>query len=126
MSVFNDEERVYLSGQRLGRLATADSRGRPHVVPTGFRFDAEEGVLRVGGHNLTRSKKFRDVLANPHAAFVVDDLVSTNPWRVRGIEIRGEAQALTEGGEALSPGFGSAWIEIKPDSISSWGLGNRP
>ncbi len=49
MSVFNDEERVYLSGQRLGRLATADSRGRPHVVPTGFRFDAEKACSESVG-----------------------------------------------------------------------------
>ena len=29
---------------------------------------------------------------------LVDDLASVNPWRVRGIEVRGEAEVLTSGG----------------------------
>jgi pyridoxamine 5'-phosphate oxidase family protein len=30
------------------------------------------------------------VQANPRVSFVIDDIVSTQPWKVRGIEIRGE------------------------------------
>ena len=121
MDTFNEGERAYLAGGLLGRLATVDGGGRPHVVPTGFRFDADEGVIYVGGHNMAGTKKFRDVLANPWVAFVVDDLASTNPWRARGIEVRGEAEALTDGGDAL--GSGVARIRITPTRIASWGLG---
>ncbi|MGH8907817.1 MAG: pyridoxamine 5'-phosphate oxidase family protein [Egibacteraceae bacterium] len=39
MPTFTEEERAYLAGQRLGRPATVDGQGRPHVVLTGFRFD---------------------------------------------------------------------------------------
>ena len=35
-----------------------------------------------------RSKKCRDLHDNPHVAFVVDDLVSVDPWRPQGVEIR--------------------------------------
>src|SRR5438093_13602360 len=87
---FTEPERAYLAEPRLGRLATADVRGRPHVVPTGFRFDPTEGVIDIGGHDLAGTKKFRNARANPQVAFVVDDLVSTNPWRVRAVEVRGE------------------------------------
>ena len=52
MHTFTEQERAYLAAQRLGRLATVDDRGRPHVVPTGFRFDPAEGVIVIGGHNL--------------------------------------------------------------------------
>lgn len=119
MDTFNEGERAYLTKGLLGRLATVDGGGRPHVVPTGFRFDAEEGVIYIGGHNMSATKKFRDVLANPRVAFVVDDLASKNPWRARGIEVRGEAEALTDGGDAP----GTARIRITPTRIVSWGLG---
>ncbi|MGH2558605.1 MAG: PPOX class F420-dependent oxidoreductase [Thermomicrobiales bacterium] len=124
MPTFSELERAYLAEPRLGRLATADSDGRPHVVPTGFRFDPDAGVIQIGGHNLAATKKYRDVQANPHAAFVVDELISVSPWQVRGIEIRGEAQAIEEGGDNVGPGFGGAWIRITPTRVVSWGLEN--
>ncbi|MGH8909699.1 MAG: PPOX class F420-dependent oxidoreductase [Egibacteraceae bacterium] len=122
MPTFTEAERAYLAGQLLGRLATVDGQGRPHVVPTGFRFDPAEGVIAIGGHNLAATKKFRDARANPQVAFVVDDLVSTDPWRVRGIEIRGHAQTFTEGGDRLGPGFGPSWLRITPTRVMGWGL----
>ena len=79
MHTFTEQERAYLAAQRLGRLATVDDRGRPHVVPTGFRFDPAEGVIVIGGHNLADTKKFRDAPAKPQVAFVVHDLVSIKP-----------------------------------------------
>ncbi len=122
MYSFSELETKYLAGQWLGRLATVDRRGRPQVVPTGFRLDPTDGVIAIGGHDMAATKKFRDIQANPHVAYVVDDLVSTNPWRVRGIEIRGTAEAVIEGGERLGPGFGPAWIRIVPGRVRSWGL----
>ena len=108
MSVFTDEEREYLlSGVPLGRLATAGPDGMPHVVPTGFRYDQDHDTIDVGGHDFATRKKYRDVLSNPKVAFVIDDLVSVSPWRVRGIEIRGEAEVLDTGGT---------------ERIVSWGL----
>src|SRR3954469_2187694 len=108
MSTFTEQERAYLTEQLLGRLGTVDGQGRPHVVPTSFRFDPIEGVIDIGGHNLATTKKFRDAHANPQVAFVVDDLASIDPWQARGVEVRGEAQIFTEGGERLGPGFGPA------------------
>jgi Pyridoxamine 5'-phosphate oxidase len=37
VATFTDKELEYLKGQRLARLATADSNNAPHVVPVGFR-----------------------------------------------------------------------------------------
>ena len=96
--VFTDEEREYLlSGVRLGRLATVGSDGTPHVVPTAFRYNADHDTIDIGGHDFAKRKKYRDVIRNPKVAFVVDDIASVNPWRVRGIEIRGEAEVLDTG-----------------------------
>jgi pyridoxamine 5'-phosphate oxidase family protein len=126
MSVFTDEEREYLlSGGPLGRLATAGPDGMPHVVPTGFRYNQDRDTIDVGGHDFATRKKYRDVLSNPKVAFVVDDLVSVSPWRVRGIEIRGEAEVLDTGGTELGRGFAPEMFRITPKRIVSWGLGGE-
>lgn len=122
MSTFTDRQRKYLEGQLLGRLATVGSGGRPHVVPTGFRLDVEEETIDIGGYGVEATKKFRDAARHPAVAFVVDDLLSVQPWHARGVEVRGEAQTFTQGGERLGPGFGAAWIRIVPDRVVDWGL----
>ena len=123
MSIFADDEREYLlSGVRLGRLATLGPDGGPHVVPTGFRYNTELDTIDIGGHDFAKRKKYRDVLRNPKVAFVVDDLASVNPWRPRGIEIRGEAEVLDSGGREIGPGFDQEMFRITPKRIISWGL----
>ena len=122
MSVFTDEEIEYLKSQLLGRLATVGPDGQPHAVPVSFRYNAELGTIDVGGHDFARRKKYQDVQRNPRVAFLVDDLVSMNPWRPRGIEVRGEAEVLTSGGEALGPGFAPEMFRIRPRRIVSWGI----
>ena len=121
VSVFTEEELAYLRSQRLGRLATA-ADGRPHVMPVGFRYNAELDTIDIGGHDFAKRKKFRDVKQNPHVAFVVDDLASVQPWRPRGIEIRGEAEIHHAGGKGVVSGFDDEMFRIKPLRIYSWGL----
>ena len=120
---FTDAEAAYLDEQPLGRIATTGRDGRPHVVPTSFRLNRDTGTIDVGGMHVHTTKKYRDVQANPYAAIVVDDLVSTDPWTPRMLEIRGRADAVAEGGEHLGRGFGGAFIRIHPDKKSSYGIG---
>ena len=122
MSLFTEKELEYLRGQPLGRLATVGPDGSPHVVPVGFRLDAEAEAIEIGGGALSSTKKWRDLQANSRAAFVVDDLESVNPWTPRGLEVRGRAELHDEGGESFGPGWGSAWIRILPQRIMSWGI----
>jgi pyridoxamine 5'-phosphate oxidase family protein len=123
MSAFTDAEIAYLSGQRLGRLATVGPSGQPHVVPVGFRYDPEHDTIDIGGHDFAKRKKFADVRANPKVAFVVDDLASVSPWRPRGIEIRGRAELLMSGGETFGRGYDPEIFRIRPRRIVSWGIG---
>src|SRR4051795_4877826 len=118
---FTDAEIEYLAGQRLARIATAGADRRPHVVPVSFRVDRERGTIDCGGFHVETTKKWRDVQANPWAALVVDDVVSTDPWEARMLEIRGPAEAVTTGGERLRPGFGPAFIRIRPAKKNSYG-----
>jgi pyridoxamine 5'-phosphate oxidase family protein len=123
MSVFTDEERRYLlSGVAIGRLATVGSDGTPHVVPTSYRYNQRHDTIDIGGHDFATRKKYRDVLRNAKVAFVIDDIASVNPWRARGIEIRGEAEVLDTGGTDLGPGFAPQMFRITPKRIVSWGL----
>jgi len=92
-------------------------------VPVGFRYNPDEEALEIGGHGgFAKRKKYRDVLQNPRVAFVVDDVVSVNPWTVRGIEIRGQAEIVTMGGTALGPGFDPEMFRIRPRRVISWGI----
>jgi pyridoxamine 5'-phosphate oxidase family protein len=113
MSVFTDREREYLGERRLGRIATVGRDGTPHVVPVGWSYDPGQESIDVGGMDFDRTKKFRDVRRTGLAAIVIDDLASTDPWRPRGIEVRGRAEAL-EGERPV--------IRIHPQRIVSWGI----
>jgi pyridoxamine 5'-phosphate oxidase family protein len=120
MSTFTKDEIEYMKEQRLGRLATVDAEGRPHVVPVGFRYNAERDAVDIGGHNLARSKKFRDAGRTGKAAFVVDDVLP--PWRARGGEIRGRAEVFSEGGREVMEDFSEELIRIFPQRIVGLGL----
>jgi len=122
VSVFTQEEIQYLSSQRLGRLATVGPDGQPHVVPLAFRYNPEHDTIDISGHDFAKRKKWRDVQKNPKVALVVDDLVSTQPWRPRGIEIRGEAEVLHSGGKEVNPYFNDEMFRIRPKRIYTWGL----
>jgi pyridoxamine 5'-phosphate oxidase family protein len=114
VSAFSEAELEYLTAdRRLGRLATVGRDGTPHVVPVGLSYNREHDAIEVGGRDFERSKKYRDVKRAGRAAIVVDDLASTDPWRPRGVEVRGRAEALN-GPHPL--------IRIHPDRIVSWGI----
>ena len=87
MSAFTPAEIEYLQGQQLGRLATVNESGEPHVVPVGFRHNTELDTIDISGHNLGKSKKFRDAARTGRAAFVVDDVLP--PWQATGSRCAG-------------------------------------
>ncbi len=94
--VFTDTEIDYLAGQRLGRLATVQDSGVLQVSPVGFSYNSDTSTIDIRGYNLAKSQKFRNIARNGRAAFVVDDLASVEPWRVRCVEIRGVAEAIED------------------------------
>jgi pyridoxamine 5'-phosphate oxidase family protein len=114
LSNFSPNEIEYLGSGLLGRLATVGLDGTPHIAPVGMiSYDPELDTIDIGGHDLANTKKFRDVARSGRAALVVDDLASSDPWRPRGIEVRGRAEAV-EGPQPL--------IRIHPERIVAWGI----
>ena len=118
---FTPGELEYLASQRLGRLATAQPDGTLQVSPVGFRYNPDAGTIDIVGYNMSASRKFRNVADNGRVAFVVDDVASVQPWRVRCLEIRGRAEAIgAPGGTAA--GVDGAIIRIHPQRILSFGI----
>ena len=114
MSVFTEAELAYMvGGRQLARIATVGADGTPHVVPVAWIYNAVRDTIDVGGHELERTKKFRDVARTGRAAIVIDDLASTDPWHPRGIEIRGRGEAIA---------MPTPMIRIHPERIVSWGI----
>jgi pyridoxamine 5'-phosphate oxidase family protein len=112
---WTESEADFLLGSKLGRLATVCEDGAPHVVPVHYEFDGK--YLYFSGWDLERSRKFKNIIRNNSVAFVVDDLRSENPWRPRGLEIRGFAEVVL--------GQKHACVRITATHKVSWGLGRR-
>lgn len=115
MTVFTGPELAYLSGgrgeRRLARVATVGPDGDIHVTPVGWSLADGDTVVEISGHDLSRTKKFRDVQRTGRASMVVDDVLP--PWHPRGVEVRGDAEAV----EGENPR-----IRIRPRRVVSWGL----
>jgi pyridoxamine 5'-phosphate oxidase family protein len=87
MGVFTNPEVEYLHPQRLARLVTASATGQPDVAAITFEVDGD--AIVGGGFDMT--VRHGNLLANPRATVVIDDLASVHPWRPRGVQVRGPA-----------------------------------
>ena len=124
MSHFSDAELAYLKSQRLGRLATVNAHGDPHLTVVGFQYNPELDTIDIGGGRggFGASKKFRDVKANGKVAFIVDNVNTEHGWEPHSLEVRGRAEPHETGGEQLNPRFDPAFIRIFPTRIASLGI----
>jgi pyridoxamine 5'-phosphate oxidase family protein len=124
MSNFTEEEIAYLREHKLGRLATADPGGQPHVIPVTYTFNEEEDTIDVGGLNFGAGKKWRDAQRNPKVTLLVDDVIGP-PRQARAVEVRGDAELHETGGDGINPrfpNFAPQFIRIRPRRIVSWGV----
>lgn len=128
--IFSETEIEYVKSQHLTRIATASESSKegeegsiqPDVVPVGFDFDGD--YFYVGGMNLLKSTKYKNVLKNNKVALVIDDLKTIDPWDPRGLKIYGTADIVTrQGGYMDSTGDSNLhYIRITPKKKWSWGI----
>ena len=116
---------AYLTQQRIGRLATVRPGGQPQVNPVSCYYNPGTGTIDIGGHNMTASRKYRNVQRNPRAAVVIDDMTPGRPPRIRCLEIRGQAEALPDP-DSTAALVGGPIIRISPLRIISWGIDTSP
>ena len=92
-AVFSATELAHLGSQPMGCLATVASDGVVQNVKGGQR----------------------------QVSFVVDDMLSLLRQHVRGVQVRGQAGALS-GMPPLLPGFSREVIRIRPQSVLTWSV----
>jgi PPOX class probable F420-dependent enzyme len=134
------EERAFLERARVGRLATADGEGRPHVVPVCYALvdpgtdtdvdgdgDADRprlvSAIDEKPKSTTDLRRVRDVRANPRVAVVVDRYVEE--WsRLAWVQVRGRARRLGAGDAGHARAV--AALEAKYDQYADHTLDERP
>lgn len=138
--MYTADERRYLEAARLGRLATADGEGRPHVVPVCFALIDErvatpidEKPKSVGASDLRR---VRDVSENPRVSLVVDHW--SEDWSELGwVQVRATASVVDPGVEVHADGVaalrekypqyaghdleGRPMLVLDPERVLAWG-----
>jgi PPOX class probable F420-dependent enzyme len=82
--------KIFLGEQKVCRLATVDRRGQPHVVPVWHIL--LDGEIYV--ETSPRSKKAKNIMANPKVALVIDagDRFDT----YKGVMIQGVAEVVKD------------------------------
>ncbi len=125
---FKPHEIEFMKAAELGRLATIQPNGTPQVSPVGFTYNEDLDTIDISGYRMSASQKFRNIAANDKVAFVVDDIASRDPWRVRCLEIRGVAEQATTGdgrSGAAGDALDSAIIRITPRRVISFGIDDQ-
>jgi pyridoxamine 5'-phosphate oxidase family protein len=110
----------YLKNQRLARIATASPQGEPEVSPVAFEYDGK--YFYVGSHDQSiffKTRRYKNIKnGNARVSLVIDDLQSVDPWRPRGIKVRGTAEIVEHDGM-----FGKgSYLRISPQVSISWGI----
>ena len=114
---FTAEEVAFIQSQRLVRVATVAADGQPDVVPVGFEFDGTH--FYIGGFDPANTRRTRNIRAgNDKVAFVIDDLVSVDPWTPRFLRVYGTAELVERDSQPI--------LKITPVISWSANLDGRP
>ncbi|HEY3302151.1 MAG TPA: TIGR03668 family PPOX class F420-dependent oxidoreductase [Candidatus Binatia bacterium] len=93
-------EKLFVQSARIAHLASADDKGRPHVIPICFAFDGKEIYSPIDEKPKKTSplllKRVRNIRANPHVAVVIDRY-DDNWNKLAYVLISGRAQLLFRG-----------------------------
>ena len=125
----------FLGLQRVAHVATADARGRPHVVPVCLIVEAGRLYFASG----KTGRKVQNLRANPHVAVSADDY--TEAWGgLRGVVVSGVARVHARNAtfrrvrrrlyakypqyptEAALGDGDSLVVEVVPRRVYAWGF----
>ena len=137
-ATFTEAELDFIARTRVGRLATADAAGQPHVIPVVFATDGRKLYTPVDAKPKrvapSQLKRVRNLFENPKVAFIVDDY--TEDWtQLAWVLVRGTGKTVEEG-EAHATGVrllqekypqyegmplkARPLIVITPSHVTSW------
>ena len=100
--MFTSAEQKFIQHHRIGRLATADATGVPHVIPVCFVCAENNIYVTVDEKPKTLApktlKRLRNIAENTNVAMVVDKY--EEDWsRLAWVLLRGHAKILANGNE---------------------------
>lgn len=124
-----------IASERVCRVATAGSEGRPHLVPVCHVLSGDKIYFASGDDG----RKVKNLTANPQVAVTVD-LYSDDWSQLRGVMVQGTARLIERGARfkqarsrlyakypqyskeaAISPSD-SVVVEVTPTHVFTWGL----
>ena len=134
----SDVVRAFIRRASVGRLATVDAGGAPHVVPICFvLLDGRiYSVVDEKPKRTTRLQRLRNIEANPRVALVIDRY--SDDWsQLAWVMVRGLAEIIEPGEEHAAaiaslrekyPQYRSMALDdrpvirLLPERINAWGL----
>ena len=142
LSALSPSVKTFLRTARVARLGTADSTGRPLVVPVCFAFERGHCYSALDAKpkrtKPDQLKRVRNIRENPRVCLVVDHY--DEDWsRLRYVILHGRAEILTGGPEfsravnlllakypqyramGLDPESGLV-IKMTPERVIEWGV----
>jgi PPOX class probable F420-dependent enzyme len=124
-----------IAHERVCRVATSGSEGRPHLVPVVHVLAGDKIYFGSGDDG----RKVQNVRQNPQVAITVD-LYSEDWSHLRGVMVQGTARIIERGprfkqararlyakypqyrGEAALSPSDSVIVEVTPTHVFTWGL----
>ena len=99
--MLTDAQYRFLETSRVGRLATADAHGVPHLVPVCYAVDGANAYITVDEKPKRTDiplKRIRNIQENPAVALTIDRW--DEDWsRLAWLMLRGNAEILANGAE---------------------------
>jgi PPOX class probable F420-dependent enzyme len=97
MTKYMQEINPIIHRARVARLATADSKAKPHIVPVVFAFDGEKYYIPIDKKTKTTKpgelRRIKNIDANPAVALLIDEY--NEDWnKLLFIMIQGKAAIL--------------------------------
>src|SRR5215210_8484899 len=144
-TVLSEDQAAFLVRQRVARLATADSAGKPHAVPVCFALTRASIFIALDEKPkdvpLTHLKRVRNILENPDVALIADRY--TEAWDLLAfVMVRGRTELLDPGTEEHAAAVRllrgkyhqyeamrieeNPVIAIRPENAASWGALDEP
>ena len=130
----------FIERARVARLATIDSKFKPHLVPVVFVFNGNHFFIPVDEKRKTakpeKLKRIRNIQDNPNVALLIDEY--SEDWtKLAFVMIQGKASIAdkTQGNMQLQEaykkltskypqyqkiGLGKVCIVIKPEKVTTW------
>jgi PPOX class probable F420-dependent enzyme len=106
-TILSEEARRFLDAERVARLATADARGRPHLVPVVYALQGDDIFIPIDRKRKKHAdpralRRIRNLCENPRASLLVDEY-GENWDRLAWVRVDGRT-TLLEGGPAYQEG----------------------